>query len=92
MQWVDVNTKEDPQNEPEVIEFDTLRETIDWYVERGFRVIMETEETAQLVRPKTFAVGWFVLFVPFYLIYHIFVKREEQVYLKPQDYGDGDQA
>ena len=68
----------------------TLAETIDWYVERGFRVIMQAEETAQLVRPKTFSVGWLVLFGPFYLIYHIFVKREEQVYLKPQDIGQGE--
>ena len=88
MRWDD--TEPETPEDSEAFGFDTLAETIDWYVECGFRVIMQTEDTAQLVRPKTFSLGSFILFGPFYLVYHILVKREDQVYLKPRDTGEDD--
>lgn len=71
-----------------------LQQRINQYVRRQYRVVSQTDYTAQLVKPKRFsfiwAVIWLILAVlPFllYLGYHIFLKRESQVYLTVDEQG-----
>ena len=59
-----------------------LQQAIGEYLRQGYRVLSQTDSTAQLVRPKKFSVVWFLLTVGFYLFYHILVKKERQVYLQ----------
>ena len=65
-----------------------LQREISKYVKRGFRVVSQTDTTAQLVKPKVFscfwAIVWFLLaIVPFviYLIWYA-AKRDDQIYLE----------
>ena len=66
-----------------------LRHQVEHYVAQGYRVVSETPESAQLVRPKRFSLLWFLvwfLFLPplfgglIYLGYFA-SKRDRQVYL-----------
>ena len=70
-----------------------LQERIDYYLKRGYRVVSQTDTTAQLVRPKRFSFVWFLVsiltfvgWIP-YLFYHLFLKRERQVYLHVDGVG-----
>jgi len=70
-----------------------LQARINHYLGQGYRVVSQTDTTAQLVKPKTFsclfAVILFVLMVlPFiiYLLYYM-SKKDEVVYLSVDDYG-----
>ncbi len=65
-----------------------LQREIDSYIKKGFRVISQTETTAQLLKPKKFSFLWailctFVLGIGLliYLIYY-WAKRDETVYLE----------
>jgi uncharacterized protein YuzE len=63
-----------------------LQNEINSYIKKGFRVISQTDTTAQLLNPKKFsllwAVLWFLLFgvgILIYLFYYL-AKRDEQIY------------
>ena len=67
-----------------------LNAAIGSYLARGYRVIAQTETTAQLVRPKKFSVVAFLLWtvctlgpggIIIYLPYHVLLKRTASVYL-----------
>jgi hypothetical protein len=70
-----------------------LQARINFYVGMGYRVISQTDTTAQLVRPKRFSLVWFLIWLLlligwlFYLFYHLFLKREIQVYLSVDELG-----
>lgn len=65
-----------------------LGREIQRYVKRGFRVVSQTDTTAQLVKPKKFslfwAVVWFLLAVFPFIIYLLWyaAKKDETVYLE----------
>jgi hypothetical protein len=65
-----------------------LQAEINRYIGRGFRVLNQTDTTAQLVRPKKFSLLWFIIWLILglgvgALIYAgwYMAKRDEQVYL-----------
>ena len=64
-----------------------LQEEINRLVHKGYRVVSQTERSAQLVKPKKFsfwwALIWFLVFgvgLVVYLIYYA-GKKDQQVYL-----------
>ncbi len=64
-----------------------LQDEINRYVRRGYRVVSQTEYTAQLVKPKHFSFPLFVLFLllavlpaVLYVLYYV-GKRDKTVYL-----------
>lgn len=64
-----------------------LQEHIEWYISQGYRVVSQTEASAQLVKPKTFSFVWaFIWFLCLgvglivYLLYYA-SKKEQSVYL-----------
>jgi uncharacterized membrane protein len=65
-----------------------LQAEIRKYVKRGFRVISQTDTTAQLLKPKKlslfWAIFWFLmLFIPFVIYLLIYMARkDEQVWLE----------
>lgn len=68
-----------------------LQKEINRYVKQGYRVVSQTETTAQLVRPKQFsclyASLWFLLFgvgLIFYLFWYA-SKKDDTVYLQMVD-------
>ena len=70
-----------------------LQEHIGWYVRQGYRVVSQTETSAQLVRPKQFSIMWFLLGLlavgvgaVLYIIYYM-MKRDATVYLTVQPDG-----
>jgi hypothetical protein len=65
-----------------------LQKEINRYVNQGYRVVSQTETTAQLIRPKQFsclfASLWFLLFgvgLLFYLFYY-WSKKDDTIYLQ----------
>jgi hypothetical protein len=71
----------------------TLQGEINRRVADGYRVLSQTETTAQLVKPKTFAFGWFLLWtlltgvgLILYPAYYL-AKRDRQLYLTVDDRG-----
>ena len=68
-----------------------LQDHINWYVGQGYRVIAQTETSAQLVKPKRFSMVWaFLWFLLFFvgLLFYIFwyvSKRDKEVYLYVED-------
>jgi len=70
-----------------------LQREINGYLKRGFRVVSQTETTAQLLKPKTFSLLWALLWfllagigLLVYLIWY-WAKRDETVYLEVDDRG-----
>lgn len=68
-----------------------LAKEIERYVKQGYRVINQTDTTAQLVRPKAFsclaATLWTLLFgigLIFYLFWYA-SKKEDTIYLQLVD-------
>lgn len=65
-----------------------LQPRIDMLVRQGWRVVSQSSEGAQLVRPKTFsflwATAWFLLCGVGVLVYVFYYasKKDEQVYLR----------
>jgi hypothetical protein len=64
-----------------------LQREIETWVNRGYRVITQTDSTAQLVKPKRFSLIWFflllgVFYIPFYLF-----ARDKTVYLTVDHLG-----
>lgn len=71
-----------------------LAARIGQYVGQQYRVVSQSEYAAQLVKPKRFSALWFLLWlvlavVPavLYVGYHVFLKRERQVYLIVDEQG-----
>lgn len=68
-----------------------LQAHIDWYVKQGYRVVSQTETSAQLVKPKVFslvwAILWFLVAVVGLIVYLIYYasKRDKTVYLTVVD-------
>jgi hypothetical protein len=70
-----------------------LQNEIGKYIKKGFRVLSQTDTTAQLVKPKKFsflwAIFWFLfLFVGLlvYLIYYL-SKHDETIYIEVSSSG-----
>lgn len=64
-----------------------LQREINAWVKRGYRVVSQTDTTAQLVKPKRFSLLWFfillgVLYLPFYLF-----ARDKTIYLTVDSLG-----
>ncbi len=57
-----------------------LQDHINWYVQLGYRVVSQTEVSAQLVKPKQFSFIWALLLVLIYFFYYM-SKKDETVYL-----------
>lgn len=70
-----------------------LQSEVQRYIGRGFRVISQTETTAQLVRPKRFSFLWAFLWLLAFgigLIVYLFwywSRRDETVYLQVDEQG-----
>ena len=70
-----------------------LQREITKYVRKGFRVVSQTESTAQLAKPKKFsllwALLWFFLFGIGLIIYLIWYwsRRDQTVYLEVTSAG-----
>lgn len=71
----------------------TLQQAISEYVAQGYRVLSQTDTTAQLVKPKQFGTLWFILWLLTgvlwiaYLFYYLAVKREGRVYIQVDPFG-----
>lgn len=70
-----------------------LNRTIANYSRQGWRLISQTDTTAQLVKPKSFsclwATLWFLLFgigILIYLFYY-WGKKEDTVFISVNEYG-----
>lgn len=69
-----------------------LAQEIQKYIKRGYRVVSQTETTAQLVKPKQFGcltatlltIFTIGLFLLFYIFYYA-SKRDETIYLTVVD-------
>lgn len=58
-----------------------LQAEINAWVRRGYRVISQTDTTAQLVKPKRFSLFWFFIMLGlFYIPFYLFA-RDHVVYL-----------
>lgn len=71
-----------------------LQARINGYLSQGYRVVSQTDTTAQLVRPKKFscliaAILFLLMILPFvlYLLYYM-SKRDDIVYLSVDDFGN----
>jgi len=71
-----------------------LQGAINRYTGKGWRVVSETDDTAQLIKPKRFSIMWFLLWLllavlpgVLYLVYHFGVKRDTQMYLRVDERG-----
>ncbi len=64
-----------------------LQREINKYIRQDYRVISQTDTTAQLVRPKRFSCLWFLIWAflligwIFYLAWYL-TKRDEQIYIE----------
>jgi len=70
-----------------------LQNEVQKYIRQGFRVISQTETTAQLVRPKRFSFLWAFLWLLLlgvglivYLLWY-WSRRDETVYLQVDEQG-----
>ncbi len=64
-----------------------LQEHVNWYVHQGYRVASQTENSAQLVKPKQFSLIWALLWllvfgvgILIYVFYYM-AKKDKTVYL-----------
>ena len=71
-----------------------LQERVNRFVRDQYRVVSQTDSTAQLVKPKRFSFLWALLWflvigvgLLIYIGYHVFLKREPQVYLTVDEQG-----
>lgn len=77
---------------------DTLESDIQRFAAQGFRVVVRTKTTAQLIRPKRFnliaACAWLLVFgigIVFYLFYFL-AKSDDMVYLSTASDGSINRA
>jgi len=59
-----------------------LQHEINSYVKKGYRVISQTDTTAQLVKPKKFSLFWAIIgILIIYLLWYL-AKRDKQIYIE----------
>jgi hypothetical protein len=58
-----------------------LEKEIYSYVRRGYRVLSQTETSAQLVKPKKFSLLWCILFFGIFYIVYYMAKKDKTVWL-----------
>ncbi len=83
-----------PSDEPISIESrkTILQSSIAGFLKRGYRVVAQTDTTAQLVKPKSFSLAWGCLFtilllpIVFYLLWYL-LESEKQIYLSVDEFG-----
>ncbi len=70
-----------------------LQAKIAWFVRYGYRVISQTDTSAQMIKPKGFsclwASAWFLFFgigILIYLFYY-WAKKDEIIYVSVDEYG-----
>jgi len=69
-----------------------LQNEINRYIRQRYRVVSQTDTTAQLIRPKSFSRLWFLIWALlligwiFYLAWY-WMKRDDQVYLEVDENG-----
>jgi hypothetical protein len=69
-----------------------LQQEINRYVLSGYRVVSQTDTTAQLVRPKQFSCLWFLINAfliigwIFYLLWY-WSQQDEQIYIEVDRFG-----
>jgi len=69
-----------------------LQREINNYVRRGFRVVSQTDTTAQLIKPKRISLFWAIVWtflivgIILYLLWYI-VQRDQSVYLEVDEHG-----
>lgn len=71
-----------------------LAKEVERYVGQGYRVVSQTDYTAQLVKPKVFSLFWALIWLLFtvgimfvvYLFWYA-AKRDHQVYLTVDETG-----
>ena len=70
-----------------------LQQEINKYVKQDYRVVSQTDTTAQLVRPKKFSclialLALLIVVIGFiiYLIYYV-AKRDDQIYIEVDENG-----
>lgn len=69
-----------------------LQKWIAWYIDHGFRVISQTNTTAQLVKPKSLSCLWVILFgltilgLIIYLVVYL-LSKDKQVYIEVDPAG-----
>lgn len=65
-----------------------LQHEINSYVKKGFRVISQTDTTAQLVKPKKFSLLWAIIWLLVLIIgllvyiFYYMAKKDEQIYIE----------
>jgi hypothetical protein len=64
-----------------------LQREIHRFIQQGYRVVSQTDTTAQLVKPKRFSLLWFFLLLGlFYIPFYLFA-RDKTVYLTVDPLG-----
>ena len=69
-----------------------LQQAIRHYYDKGFRVVTQTDTTAQMVRKKEFSCLWFVLSIILligWLVYLLWYwsQKDQYIYVEVDDYG-----
>jgi ABC-type Fe3+ transport system permease subunit len=71
-----------------------LQQKISDYVGRGYTVAAQSANNATLLKPKRIGIGWAILWfllagigVLVYFAYHMWGKKQEQVFLSVDDKG-----
>lgn len=72
---------------------DALQREINGYLRRGFRVVSQTDTSAQLTKPKSFSFLWAIIWflalgvgLIVYILYYM-AKKDENVYLTIDETG-----
>ena len=71
-----------------------LSSEITKYLKQGFRVVSQTDTSAQLVKPKSFGcliafICFLLAFLPFFLyILYYWAKKDETIYLQINEFGE----
>lgn len=56
-------------------------------IARGYRVVSQTDTTAQLVKGKKFSVWMFLLFFGIFYLPYYWAKRERTLYVSVDEWG-----
>lgn len=82
-----------PQTLPSEMRREILMREITFYVRRGYRVMSQTDTSAQLVKPREFScliatIALLLAFFPFvvYILYYM-SQRDQVVFIEVDPYG-----
>lgn len=70
-----------------------LQKEINNYIRQGYRVVSQTDTTAQLVKPKRFSWFWFIIWAllivgwVLYLVWY-FVQSDKSIYIEVDERGN----